>query len=687
MIAMGGGWARWGLAVLLSAAVATPAPAAPPLLSAGEARMLEIASLGEHSIEQAEQGARDWIQQSVRAGDAIGEGYARLALAGLWRRAGRHAEAAVEYLNAQDAAKRAQSPELQAQVDGNQGVNYALAGLHAEAIAALGAAEKGFAELGNWRRAAAMLGNIGNVLAEAGEIEAAREHYQRALAMKLERGIDEGIGTVYNNLADLASDAGDRQGARDHLQRAIEANRSSPRKDDLVLSLVNMARLDAEEFQLDAGFARLGEAEALLDAGAGRLRASVEEVRAQLHLQQSKDRPAAEAMALLDQALNAQSRAAEMAERMDDPERRARVAQLGSDILAARGDWRGALHYREQAEKQQQEAAARLDRGRYAVLRTQYEQQREARELAELRQQQSLQRSELQRQRSLIALAALLVLVLLAVIALMWRRGSERRGHARSLAAHNRALGRALDDAEAMRQRAEHFAALNSRMLGLAGDDLRTHLLQMRSIAERLLVERHADAELGRQMAVLAAGAGDLLRTVEQMVDSGSADAQPRTPAPVDVQELARSLLAEAASRYAGQGRDLRVEAEGESHLAAVDGARLQLILHELLRLVLVRLRATQPLHLHLHPSAGGLELWLDDPGLGADPLAASSAASGSLGLLWIEGALRRLGGELRFDGPPVFALPRIRILLPVAAQPAGDPGSQPQGEREQQAG
>lgn len=668
--------------VLCAGLLLADAARAQPASSPDEARLLEIASLGERSVDEATALAQRWLQQATAAGDADAEAYARIAAAALARRSGQYDRAAVELVQARDAALRSGIATLTARSYAELGITYALARLDSEALIALREAHTRYLALRDWRRASGVLSNIGNVLGEAGDVEASRLHYQQALAMKREHGIAQGIGGIHNNLADLAAEAGDFDTAAAELGLAVAANRQDDSKDSLSLSLINLADTEASRGRFEMARAHLAEADALIDRGARRLVAFAASTRARLLLKEAEAASGDARPALLQQALQHQQEAARLTVAMDDPDRSARVARLGSDIHAARGEWREALQLRDQAEAQRAELEQRFNRDRYQVLAAQYANERQQREVVELRERESAQSGQLLRQQLLIALVASLALGLAALTAVLWRQGRERRRQQQRLQAHNQALSLALKEAEEMRQRAQRFAALNTRLLQLAGDDLRAPALRIRSLAERWLVERSDDSELCRQGVVIASAANEVLRSSEQMIESGLAPSGPAQAAlPIDVAELLADLVVESEARLVAQGRRLQLQVDQRPCLAAVDGARLQLLLHELVQLVLALPAKPAQVQLRVRRVDGEIEVQVDDPDRGVwRQLGDHDDADGaSLGMLWIQGALRALGGRLSFVGPPLCERSQVQIRVPAAGDAQGEAGGEQQ--------
>jgi len=640
---------RAGLAGVL--AVVAGLGSAQPVTTPEEARALEISTLADRDLAAAQRAVAQWLDESQTSGGRH-RAFALLARAGLERRQGRYEEA-IHSLEAA-AALVAGEPRSFARMQSDLGVTYALAGLHGEALGAYQRALEHYEAENDWRRASAVLGNIGNSLASRGDSAAARDHYLRALAIKREHNIERGSGGLLNNLADFAMQAKDYPEAVRLLGEAARAQQAEGNPIGETIARSNLAIALAHLGRAGEALAELEHAEQLAPEGVRRLQAANLRARAEVLRLRAADRQDEPRRADLDAALAAVQAAHRLAEDMDDPARRAELLRLMSDIHAERGDWQQALRALREASEQQQAADRRVDAERYRVLAARYERERQNREIAELRELDLGRRSELERQRWAAGALAATSLALAALAFLLWRRDRERRRHGQHLAAHNQALSLALDNAESMRQRAERFAALNARLLQLAGSDLRTPLLQIRNIAERLLVERGFDASQSRQVAGIADAAGELMRIAEQMAETFELARQDNRapPAPVDVSQLLREVAGDAQSRLLGRNRELEVDTTGPLP-APVDGARLRLALQELLNLLIDLNPATPVLRVAAERGAHSVRITLEDPSgklmaqLGG---ASSDRAATTLGLLWISGALAALGGELGFD-------------------------------------
>lgn len=657
--------------LLLCLLLAGNVAAGPAVGAAALGEFRRIAALAATAPEQALQQAEAWRRRVE--GGSVGPTERRYMLRSLGaaqRSAGHYDRAAVAF--SQALAVDDGDPVLTDTLQFELGVTYGLAGLDAEALEAFRAALPGFEARGDWQRVSALLGNIGNVLDEAGDVAGAREHYERALALKRQHRIDRGISGLLNNLADYALEQGDAQTAAALLAEAIGAAQSASEAEPVSEALARGNRVKAL-----AALQRFGEAEAelaaldaLRESAQPRLRALREEAQAELQRARAAapDRSDTLRRRQREAALASTLRALDIAAGIDEPRRRVRLLRLASDIAAELGDWEGALGHARAAEREQLAQQQRQQRDRHAVLAARYQQARREQELAELRGIEQGQRNDLARQRLWLLLAASVVVSVLAIALLQRRRIHAQRRLETQLQAHNRALGDALDRTETQRRRAEQLARSHTRLLRLAGDDLRAPVLRLRSLAERLLVNQRSDPTLAPALASLAESAAELMRVSEQMIETGAEALAAPADAEVDVAALLADLLDEAAQR-APTTRGALVLQPDSVGVARVDGSRLQLLLHELLQLLLADLQGGERRQLAVRHDGERVEVLLDDPGARLwrrlrEEAEADAATDASLGALWIRRAVAALGAQL----DPVAGEPaRLRLRLAVA--------------------
>nr|WP_225444811.1 tetratricopeptide repeat protein [Pseudomarimonas arenosa] len=556
-------------------------------------------------------------------------------------------------------------PRLRARVLADLGITYALAGLNAEALDYSRQALALFRELDDQRRVSAALGNIGNMLGEMGDLEASREHYLAALELKRSLGSQRGVGGLYNNLADLAEIDNDSREAQRLLIAAIEANREEKNPGSEALSLINLAGVEAELGEFESAEARLQQAMPLIGEDALPLQASAAYSRAKLafkRFQAGGSGQQDDLSAARRQLLTAWN----LALQIDDPRRRAKIAELGVSIESASEDFRRALQWQREAEQQRASLESAQAKQRQAMLSAQYLDERRNRELMELRAKEAQQEQQsASQQRKLWLLAGLLVVLGLVAFGLLQRVRWRQLQSAR-LRAHVEALESALDDAQRSRQKAERLSELNRQLLRVVSDEVRRPALQVRRQAERLLVDDFASIDPGSGLSAIAQAASELLRTSEQVLENslGASDEQAQS---VDLVDLLLGMT--AGDRRAGEPRIELVDQQLRPNVA-VDGARLQLILREWLALAR-ELHSRDPrLGLHLEQQAEHCRLLLDDPaGLMARRIEDARDAKledARLGVLWLNQAVQQIGGK--FIAEPLGALPRLVLQLPLAA-------------------
>lgn len=667
---------RWQLAIALWWLLGCSVAAAQPLISADEARLIGLLEQLRSAPEAAEAEARAWLEDARRQGNPAAEAHARDAIGAVLRWRGRFDLAAVEFAAALEIAERLDDRRLIARAAADLAIAFGMAGLHADALVANQQAIEAYRQLQDWPRLSGVLANMGNHLAESGNLDAAREHYLQALEMKRQHGIERGVGTAQINLADLEMQAGRTAAAIDLLQQAARAAAATADAEAESIARGNLAHALAQAGRFGEAEQQLQAAAAALPPVAARAEAALHEARARVLLLRAQSLGGDEGHGLLPQALQAVQLAQAVAQRMDDPARRADLAELASAIHGELGDWRAALLAEREAAAHTSEQARRLGGERHAVLTARYSNERRERELAELRSRETAQRAELGAQRLLAGMLGLAVLVVVGVALALWRNVRQRRRNSRALKAHVSALERALGDAERNRQRAEQLAAQNAQLLSLAGNDLRAPLLQIRNAAERMLVDHASDLTLARQVAAIAQAASELIRTSEQMVETGSLPPVPlQVRVPVDVVALVKTVVTDAQTRV--QGRRCLIEVDlAEPCQASVDGARLQLVLHELVQLVLAVNAGVERLGLRVQREGEWVLVGIDDPrGLLQAKLAgerqlpgSGEAAAGNLGLLWISGTLEALGGELTFVAPVQGLSGQVVLRVPAFA-------------------
>jgi signal transduction histidine kinase len=649
-------WQGGLLGLLLLSGLAAQAPTPPEWLE--RARVL-LSTDAEAALALADQA----LAEAVTAADADAEFEARSGRAGLQRQLGRYGEAVLDFEHGRAIAQRLQDPLREARAQASLGVVLTLSGLYPEAMEALQDALALFSAQGEWPRASGVLTNLGNLHAEHGDLASAREHYRRALAMKREHGIDAGIGGLLNNLADIDREAGDLSAARAGLEEAVALHLASGEAVSESLARGNLGLVLALLGEYAQALQQLDRAEQLAAHGEVRLLAAVFSARAEAYLGMavaSTDEASLRQQRLL-RARAAVVRARSIAAGMDDPRRRARLAELASRIHAELEQPEAALALLREASEQYREHDRRADSARQAVLAARYRDAQHRGEIAELRERDAVQGSALQRQRWLAALLGGGALALAVLAALLQRQVRQRRRHAMELTARNIALGDALLEAEEQRLRAERLSAANQRLLALAGDDLRGPLLRIRGTSERLLVEHRGASGDEAQIAAIAQAASELMRVAEQMTES-AAGVDDRAPVVEACNLLA--LLREVVAQFDGRflGREQRLQLRGDSRTQVrIDRPRLQRVLHELIDAMLQHNPGQTPIGIDLRRRDAHIELAIDDPG--GTVLQRLSTRSGGVGLAYADAALTELGGELQLDRE--HQPPRLLLWLP----------------------
>jgi signal transduction histidine kinase len=652
--------------VLICAALclAQPSWAAPDVTA--QARYRQIAEGLMNAPEAARADVEAWRREIAGNGSPDERAGLHRSLAAVHRIAARHDQAAVELNLAlqalADTPDSTQVPLAQTEL----AISYALSGLHSESIPLLRAALKRFEADADWPRASAVLTNLGNSLDAAGDLRGAREHYARALAMKREQGIERGVSALLNNLSGYDAAAGDNAAAVAKLREAVALAAAGGEAVSESLALANLVEVLANQGDYVAAESALEALDRLPTTQIPQRLAARHEAEAILRRREAAaTQLPAMRQAKLDSAAAAVAAALQIAQGIDEPLRRAQLLRLASEIDAERGDHARALDRRVAAEAEQVAHEARLQRDRLTVLAARYEQARQAAELAELRARDL-------RQQTLLLLLLAAVIAVVGYAGWLWQGARGRRREQQRLQAHNEALGVALDRAEAQQRRAERLADQHGRLLQRVGDELREPLMRMRGAAERLLVQSEDPDSLRRTLAGIAESANALIRTSEQMIESGGGEASGAAQAPpVELRELLRGVLADLEASGRGAGAALHLIEDDRSCRTQVDGGRLQLLLMELLQLASRSYADRQRLQVSLVAAADGPRLALDDPSevlrrrLQQNCGAADGGGEPSLGLLWIHRTIEALGARLEFDGPSVQQIARVILCLP----------------------
>jgi signal transduction histidine kinase len=383
---------------------------------------------------------------------------------------------------------------------------------------------------------------------------------------------------------------------------------------------------------------------------------------------------------------------------LEDRGRLASLARLQAELLAEQGQFEAAVELLREADTQQQAENERANAERHAMLAARYQSERQLREIALLRERENAQRAlmseqratqqaEIGRQRNWALALSFAVLGLVLLIGLVWRHARERQRQALRLEAGNTALSAALADAERQRSQADAVAALNRRLLHLAGEEMRSPLLTLRSGAERLLVEGGDVQTRQRRIATLAEAAGELMRVAEQMQESAALDPQASVSlqSNVALDRLLRGLVEQLQARAQARARGIVLRRSTPATVRA-DPARLNLALQELVELLLNPAPAGSEVEVDLCCNADHAEIRIGDPGArlpeSEDILRREGASieRGRLGFAWAREVLLSLGGDVRI-APDARTGRMLLLRLPLA--PSAEPEREPETDPE----
>lgn len=663
------------LALALVAGTAGAAPATPALLAQAEALLASDAA-------QAERLAQRELEEARGRHDVTAQAQAQMLLGLVQMRRGQHAAALQQLEAALPLAERSGSRRLLGRNLASLGIVYDLSGLRSEALAVQQRALDLYLQDQEWGRASALLINLGNTYANQGDVGAARASYERALAMKKEHGVTKGLGSVLNNLADFELDAQRGAAAVALLREAIQAHRTDGNPGAESLARGNLARALALTGNYEEAQHEL-EAATMLARRDGDALAELAALTAEARVLLTRARASASGDprrgVWLERAAQAGEAARRQARGLEDHGRLADLARLLADVRVEQGRHETAVALLRDAEAEQQRERERADAERYAVLAARYRAEKQAGEIALLRQRESTQqallaereatqRAELGRERGWQVALALAVLGLALGLGLLWHRSRDRQAHAATLEAGNRALAAALREAERLRARSEQIAAVNRRLLHLAGEEMRAPLLMLRGGAERLLVDDGSAGVRSKRVAAVAQASAELLRVADQMLESAALEVRGEGElATLALDGLLRDLVEQLRARAQGRARDL-VLRRAEPARVRGDAARLALALQELIELALAAAPAGATVDIGLRCRDGEAQLDLSDPGGGfPDPATARRVPVGGLGFAWACEVLEGSGGRLQ---PEQDARGRrgLRVVLPCAA-------------------
>jgi len=653
----------------LAAGLLALAWCATPAYGADDDPLAQAETLLARDADQAERLATQGLADARHMRDAARQAQALTLLGLIQMRRGHHA-AALTQLEAAVPLAEASGDELRlGRALASLGIVFDLSGLRSEALQVQQRALDLYLAKKDWARASAVLINLGNTYDNQDDRAAARRSYERALAMKREHGITRGIGSVLNNLSDFELDAGRGERAVELLREAIAAHQADGNVTAESLARSNAARALALTGHFDLAQVELDRAAALADAPADALaQLAAETARAQVALARVRAAPPGDARRTgwLDAAVQSADAARQRARGLEDHGRLADLARLLADLHVEQQRFEAAVVMLREAEREQAAEHASADAERYAVLAARYQTEKQAGEIALLRQRESTQqallaereatqRAELGRQRGWAVALAITVLGLTLVVALLLRQARERQAHAATLVQGNRALGEALHEAERLRARSEQVTHVNRRLMHLAGEEMRAPLLMLRGGAERLLVDDGSPELRARRIAAVAQATTELLRIADQMLESAALDPQaPPSVAPVALERLLRELVEQLRARAQGRAREIVLQ-QADTATVVADGARLSLALQEMLEQALAAAPAGGTVEVDLRRHGDAALLCIGDPGAGLPETDATGrrlapSVSGGIGFAWACEVIEALGGTLARD-------------------------------------
>ncbi|MCX7556137.1 tetratricopeptide repeat protein [Xanthomonadaceae bacterium JHOS43] len=476
---------------------------------------------------------------------------------------------------------------------GTLGVALDQAGVADEAIEAHHRALELYESLDDPAGISAVTGNIGSSLSALGDRVGARHYLEEALALKQRHGIDRGVGAIHGNLAELAVGDGDLLAARESLERALEtyARASDPNAESLAHA--NLGTVLAKLGQYTTAMEHVQAAETLArahDYQIGLLAAQAAHAKLLMAQLRMDEAPASGREILMAQAEASLHQALAASQAQEDRSRSIRLLEALSELRQIQGRPEPALALLHQARALEEEQRRNADLARARVLSARYEHQRQQREIDRLRDQDAHNESRLARQQqSLWLMAALFVFALGSLLVLGWLNRQRRAATAR-LQQHNQELSAALELAHQERQRTETYALRHRRFLRLASEDLRNPLREMRTLAERALVEDHPDI-LRRSHAAIAQHATDLIWVAEQMLESADHDPDGTHALQgiesVDLAATLRVLVDEATPRALHRDQHLSLQCSLAHAPVKMERTRCQVALRELIDILL----------------------------------------------------------------------------------------------------
>ncbi len=646
------------------------------------------AAQGEAATVEAGQPGADAIQAEIasaqESGNVHDEADARIRFGQRLMISGRIAESISQFETAESLAEKADDARLHGRALGNLGIALNHAGLHGEALSVQQRALTFFESVGDITGTASVTVNIGATLDELGDAEGSRRYLERALELKRQHNVERGVGSILNNLADIEEREGSLAQAERLLREALASHERSGNPNGAVLAQANLGRILARSGDIAGALDMAVRAETQAreqDFLIGRLTAQTAQVEALLRGIQAGDLPGNRARLYAQRAGTILEDAIAAAASLGDDGRQSELSRLLSDVRKAQGRLPEALELLHASTELHERQHRRINADRVAVMAARFEQERQAREIAVLREGEARQSAELGRQRSVLTLLGMLLVLAATVFAVAVQRLRNQRRAEALLARHNMELSTALEQARLERQRAEAYAQRQSRFLNLASNDMRRPLVEIRAAAEHALVVGNEENRM-RAYATVAQGANDLLWVTDQMLESASlpeGDDPLDGVHPVDAAVLLRDLAVELSPRAASQGHELRLCIDGELPRMAIRGASCVVALRELVMILLHMAPPRAGISIAARVEGHRLRIGISDPS-GQLPewegeAAGDEGATRGFALAWIRQAILDSDGEIRNE--TVAGLPRqVAILLPAVAHPASAPGA-----------
>ncbi len=566
---------------------------------------------------------------------------------------------------------------------GTLGVALSLAGAFGEAIEVQHRALALYQSLDDQAGASAITLNLGNALGKLGDSAGARRYFEDALTLKQRHGIDRGVGMIHNNLAELAEGEGDLASARAALEQALAAFTVSPDPHNESMARSNLARVLAKLGAHADALAQIRTAETLArshDHQVGVLGAQSAHAQVLMERARADALPQPERATLLAQADASLHQALAVTQAQDDRDRSIRLLGQVSELRQMQGRAEEALTLLQQARALEVEQRRQAGVTRANVLSARYEYQRQQHEIERLRDLESRNEDRLQRQRRGLWLLAALSLLASGSVLALWHRSRTRHTTATQLQEHNQMLSTALEQAHQERQRTETFALRQRRFLRLASEDLRGPLLEVRTLAERALVEENPDI-LRRSHAAIAQHAADLIWVTEQMLESADHDAAsvhaPRQAEIVDLVPMLRDLVEEAVPRALHRDQHLSLHRPASNAPVRVERTRCSVALRELIDILLYLNPARTRLAFTLERSHGEARIALDagtarlpdwqDIALGQE----RGDVTLRLALAWIQHAIQDNDGQIETGRHAEEGRREIVIRFPLVGEDA----------------